>query len=139
MGDKKKKAGQHSGELTEIQLQMVLDDITRMRYLEGIPYYRIIETLSKKYKISKSRINMLIQVIKQEIGKVYEENRGNVFEDSVTQLEDLYARCLKEGDLKTSLEVKKELSKLQALYIDKLKIESDGNSIQINYNRPDDN
>lgn len=72
---------------------------------------------------AKTQAYQLMQKADKYITDIYKDHAIDALERAVADLEEQKERAKKEGDRKLELEIKKEINKIQGLYVEKHQID----------------
>lgn len=84
--------------------------------LEGVKKSTICDVLSVKWKTSKRAISEDIRELGAQWKEAEEGNRNENKNKNLARLEMLFNMALDKGQIKTALEIQKDINKLQSLY-----------------------
>ena len=102
-----------------INLEAVYNEIADLRLKQGLTKRTIVAHLVKKYKISEVYGYKLVRKTSDKLSTIYNEMYEKPLIDALLFTESLKEQAMAEGDLKMTLEIQKELNKLNQLYVEK--------------------
>jgi hypothetical protein len=110
----------------KVNQNKVVEELIELRYKKGYSATSLVEYLKDKYGIKQSRAYELIRQSQAKAGEIYNEVNTDVIKQSILFMENLRQEALKQGNIKQSLEIQKELNKVNQLYIEKQEIKLTG-------------
>jgi hypothetical protein len=112
----------------------IIEDVVDKRYQDMMSNVSLVKYLMKEYKISQSRAYDYIKEAKIQVGEYYTKVNENILQDTVTRLEVLLETAISENNSKLSLDIIREIGKLNKLYQDQITLDADSITININKN-----
>ena len=85
--------------------------------LNGYSRWDIVQYSATNWKICERQVDTYLQRATELIELSVKRRIGFEFAKAIRRLEDLYKKAMSKGDLKTALNVNRELSALQGLYL----------------------
>lgn len=89
---------------------------------KGYSTSKVIEHIKKEQQVGERQAYKILKYAKEQLAEVYSEIKGNALFESLLFLETLKSQAFEDGDIKTTLEVQKELNKLNQLHTIKTEI-----------------
>jgi predicted S18 family serine protease len=111
--------------------EIAIEEIIKLRYKEFKSLPTIVTFLVKKYGIGNVRAYDLIKMARERIGEAYEKADENIFEDALNTLESMKEGAHSRKEYKLAFEIQKELNKVKELYVKKIDITTNGESLNI--------
>lgn len=126
----------------KLEPNKVIEEIIDLRIRKAYSLSSLVSYLKETYGIQQSRAYALIREARVKLGEIYTEINTNALIDSILLMENMLQGCIERGETKMALDIKKELNKVQQLYLDRVDITSGGDKItgiNVNIIRPDGN
>lgn len=101
----------------------VIEELIELRYKAGYAHTSLVKYLKETYDINTTRAYELINIMKTQIGDMYNKINDNVLEDAIETLEKMKQDAVGSGDKKLALEIQKELNKIKQLHIQKMTVD----------------
>jgi hypothetical protein len=111
----KKKA--YTPKSTQIEIERRLDELEPL-LLRGLPRRSIIQYGTKTWKIKPREIDEYMRKIKDRWLERQEPERKRNLAEAIEKRFDMYFEARKNSDIKSALEIEKDLRKLQGLYVE---------------------
>lgn len=118
----KKKGINPSGD--DILSNLVIEQVENL-ILDGYSDSTIYNALYQTYGMNSWSVRFITRKAHSTLLKKQESQEENILKKQNFRLFKLYRDALEKNDLKTSLEVLKEVNKLNRLYVNKIEISSD--------------
>lgn len=119
----------YAGKPTNAEQQKRISVVYGM-LLNGASRRDIVEYCRKNWNVNRWTADTLISEATREISVVTEEERNAMYGKAVKRLENLYMRCINDGDKRTALAVQRELNEIAGLKLEQ-KSSSSVNEIRI--------
>ena len=110
--------------LNDVISQKIVEQISNL-ILSGYTDSTIKNKLYEAYKVNSYQAQTIINKAHKYLSDYTEEQEKNLLHKQNSRLFGLYRSAMNKGDNKTSLEVLKEINKLNRLYVNKIEISSD--------------
>ena len=117
------------------EYDQIIRELSKLRYKQGLSKTSLVNYLKDEYGLKNSRAYELVRDMMAATAKAYHEMNQDALSDSIEYLEELKEKALKQGDIKLSLEISKEIHKVSKLYVEQIQLES--KEITINIIKPD--
>lgn len=118
----KKKGINPSGD--DILSNLVVEQVENL-ILDGYSDSTIYDALYNTYGMNSWSVRFIVRKAHSTLIKKQESQEENILKKQNFRLFKLYRSALEKNDIKTSLEVLKEVNKLNRLYVNKIEISSD--------------
>ena len=110
--------------LNDVISQKIVEQISNL-ILSGYTDATIKNKIYEAYKVNSYQAQTIINKAHKYLSDYTEEQEKNLLHKQNSRLFGLYRAAMNKGDQKTSLEVLKEINKLNHLYVNKIEISSD--------------
>lgn len=102
--------------------QKVLKEIAKLHFKKGMGIYSLVGYLKDKYGVGNPWAYTLIKEMRVQVGDAMKETNENILEDTVTIIEEMREKALKNNDIKTALKAQEEINKILQLHQQNIKI-----------------
>jgi hypothetical protein len=109
----------------------IINEIIELRIKKGYSSTSLVKYLEETHKVKVARAYELIRESREKMGEVYNKVNDKILEESIIFLEQMRQDALNTKNNRLALEIQKELNKVNNLYIKKLDITTNGESINI--------
>jgi GTPase Era involved in 16S rRNA processing len=118
----------------------VLKELADLRYKKGYSRLSMINYLKENYGLKQTSCYEYIKEMLQQTAEAYNKTTQDALSDSVSFLEKLREKALKDGNNKLALEISKEINKVNQLHVQKLALDKETiDAITINIKKKDEN
>lgn len=98
---------------------LICNEVADLMLKQGYTKRTVAAYLVKKYKISETYAYGFIRKTNEKLSVVYNEMYTTPLQDALLFTESLKEKAMEDGDIKLTLEIQKELNKLNQLYVEK--------------------
>lgn len=100
----------------------ILQEVTLLRIKDKASTEFILKYITENTGVKIAQAYNILKEAQSHIQEIYKENRMVAFEEAIAQLEDMLMNAKAANNLKMELEIRKEISKLQGLYIERIEL-----------------
>ena len=113
-----------------ITRQDILDDLFNLKIKRGYTEYQLKEYLmSPPYNYSLRNTQLYLKLLREHIIDSVKVDKELALNETIEQLKRIWSDLIREGDRRLALEYKKEIAKLEGLYIQKVDVTSNGETL----------
>ena len=110
--------------------QDILDDLFNLKIKRGYTEYQLKEYLmSPPYNYSLRNTQLYLKLLREHIIDSVKVDKELALNETIEQLKRIWSDLIREGDRRLALEYKKEIAKLEGLYIQKVDVTSNGETL----------
>ena len=102
--------------------EKLLSELAELKIKQSYSRSSLVKYTMENYPVGERQAYNIVKEMNKKLGDVFNEMVGDAFTDSMLFLENLRQEAIKRGDIKLSLDIQKEINKINQLYVDKKEV-----------------
>jgi len=108
--------------IIKMDKEKLLSELAELKIKQSYSRSSLVKYTMENYPVGERQAYNIVKEMNKKLGDVFNEMVGDAFTDSMLFLENLRQETIKRGDIKLSLDIQKEINKINQLYVDKKEV-----------------
>lgn len=108
--------------IVKMDKEKLLSELAELKIKQSYSRSSLVKYTMENYPVGERQAYNIVKEMNKKLGDVFNEMVGDAFTDSMLFLENLRQEAIKRGDIKLSLDIQKEINKINQLYVDKKEV-----------------
>lgn len=124
----------------EYKKEDIIDELVKMRVNDMASNKTMLNHIYSKYGYKQTYAYQLIKAAREKIREIWQQDNSSSLEEAIAQMEEMAEDAKKAKNYKLAFELRKEMSKIQGHYTEKIEVKGELaiKNIEIKINKPND-